>query len=230
MDHDVSGTTSPATSTASSSSSQPRASMIRAQRTKGTPRLDQKPVTLRFRKRASKGSTERTPPPVPALPETEALFFRTPSPISALPETESPLLRTPSPVSPPSETGPLFSRETSSAPSLPEPELAPLPRPPRVPRPHKVIAPPRVRQGLLKPTAAIGDLDVNTQTATEIAPSISVFVPDEMQSALDAMPQFVPNTAQDMGSQDISSCNPDEFWGSHTSPAELDDPQWQIEK
>ncbi|KAF7977060.1 hypothetical protein HWV62_4844 [Athelia sp. TMB] len=223
----VSGATSPGTSTASTGSSQPRASTIRVQRRKSAPQLGQKPVTLRFRKRASKGSTERTPYPIPAPPETEAPFFRTPSPISALPETEFPLLRTPSPVSSPSETEPLFSRETSSAPSLPE--AAPLPRPPRVPRPQKVIAPPRVRQSLIKPTAEIGGLDVNTQTATEIAPNISVFVPDEMQSVQDAMPELVPNAAQDIDSQDMSNCNPDEFWGSHTSPAELDDPQWQIE-
>ncbi|KAF7977054.1 hypothetical protein HWV62_4832 [Athelia sp. TMB] len=179
-----------------------------------------KPITLRIRKRVSKAAIERTPSPVPAVHESEALFFRTPSPVPAPPVAGPLFLRTPSPVPAPPEPEPLFSREPSSLPTFQQ--VTPLPRPPR---PYKVVPPPRVQPAPIETTAAFSNLGVKTRIAKEVAPNISVFMPHEMQSAPDAMPELVPNTSQGVDGPEASNRNTDVSWGDHLPRDEQDDVQ-----
>ncbi|KAF7977158.1 hypothetical protein HWV62_4581 [Athelia sp. TMB] len=179
-----------------------------------------KPVTLRIRKHVSKASIERGPSPVPAIHESEALFFRTPSPVPAPPETDPLPFRTPSPVPALPETEPLFSREPSLVPTLQDVALLP-----RLPRPYKVVPPPRVQPAPIETTAAFSSLGVKNRIAKEVAPNISIFMPHEMQSVPDAMPELVPNTLQGTDGQEASNRNTDVSWGDHLSHDEQDDMQ-----
>lgn len=107
---------------------------------------------------------------------------------------------------------PLFSRTPPPGPV--SSERMPLPRPPR---PYRSILAPRVQPAPIETTASFTSLGSKARIAREVAPNVSIFIPDAPNAGPATMPQLVPDAgpSEDLGASGMASTrNTDEFWGA----------------